>query len=121
MARDAVDERGFEVVRRIRKANADISLSAFKATVREQFYMLLIDQDAALAAIPEMLPHDPDVRWKAFGLITEVMDARGEYSFEDRERMRRVARLFGVTDPTGKTKSPSIVFDNDAGQPAKAS
>jgi pimeloyl-ACP methyl ester carboxylesterase len=121
MARDAVDERGFEVVRRIRKANADITLSAFKTTVREQFYMLLIDQDAALAAIPEMLPDDPDTRRKAFGLITEVMDARGEYSFEDRERMRRVARLFGVTAPTGKTKSPSIAFDNDAGQPAKAS
>ena len=57
---DAVDERGFEVVRRMRKAHADIPLSAFKATVREQFYMLLIDQEAALAAIPGMLPDDPD-------------------------------------------------------------
>src|SRR5262245_43570645 len=36
--RAAVDERGFEAVRRIRRAYGDIPLSAFKALVREQFY-----------------------------------------------------------------------------------
>ena len=41
-------------------------LSAFKATVREQFYMLLIDTEAALGAIPSMLPDDLDTRQKAF-------------------------------------------------------
>ena len=55
MARGAVDERGFESVRRIRREQDQmpaLPLAAFKALVREQFYMLLIDQDAALAAIP---------------------------------------------------------------------
>ncbi len=33
-------------------------LPAFKALVREQFNMLLIDPEAALAAIPSMLPAD---------------------------------------------------------------
>lgn len=121
MARHAVDERGFEVVRRIRKAHAEISLSAFKAIVREQFYMLLVDQEAALAAIPEMLPDDPDIRHQAFDLITEVMDARGEYSSEDRERMRRIASLFGVNGTTAKTRIFSIASNNDVEKPAKAS
>ena len=58
MTRAAVDERGFEVVRRIRRAHGDIPLSAFKALVREQFNMLLLDHEAALAAIPSMLPSD---------------------------------------------------------------
>jgi pimeloyl-ACP methyl ester carboxylesterase len=121
MTRNAVDERGFEVVRRIRKAHADISLSAFKTAVREQFYMLLIDQEAALAAIPEMLPDDPDIRRKAFSLIREVMDARGEYSAEDRSRMQHIALLFDSGGPPSRTKSISVAFTNHKEKPAKAS
>ena len=57
----AVDERGFEMVRRIRRERrAPLPLAEFKAMVREQFFMLLIDQDAALAAIPAMLPADAE-------------------------------------------------------------
>ena len=121
MTRDAVDERGFEVVRRIRKAHADISLSAFKTTVREQFYMLLIDQEAAVAAIPGMLPEDPEIRRKVFSLITEVMDARGEYSAEDRARMQHVALLFGIGAPPGRTRALSVASTSRMEKPAKAS
>ena len=52
MTRAAIDERGFELTRRIRQAHGDIPLSDFKALVREQFNMLLIDQEAALARNP---------------------------------------------------------------------
>ena len=41
-------------------------LAAFKALVREQFNILLIDTEAALAAIPAMLPPDAETRLKAF-------------------------------------------------------
>ncbi len=61
-SRAVVDERGFGALRRIRQAESDISLSAFKAIVREQFYMLLIDEEHALAAIPSMLPADAGTR-----------------------------------------------------------
>ena len=40
------------------QAHGDMPLADFKALVREQFNMLLIDQEAALAAIPSMLPPD---------------------------------------------------------------
>ena len=43
MPRAAVDERGFEAVRRIRQAHGDLPLPDFKALVREQFNMLLLD------------------------------------------------------------------------------
>ena len=59
MARNVVDERGFALVNRIRQTQSDISLSDFKAIVREQFCMLLIDSERALAAIPAMLPPTP--------------------------------------------------------------
>ena len=40
------------------------TLAEFKALVREQYYMLLIDQEATLAAIPDLLPRDHEVRRK---------------------------------------------------------
>jgi hypothetical protein len=104
MARNAVDERGFESVRRIRSAQQDmpsLTLSAFKALVREQFLMLLIDQEAALAAIPSMLPPEADTRRKAFALIDELLSARGELTETDKERLARVAKLFDVDSGLG--------------------
>ena len=77
MTRAAVDERGFEAVRRIREAHGDLPLSDFKALVREQFNMLLIDQEAALAAIPSTLPSDTETRLKALDLIKQLLGARG--------------------------------------------
>jgi hypothetical protein len=96
MGRQAIDERGFEAVRRIRQANGELPLAAFKALVREQFNILLIDTDAALAAIPSMLPPDAETRKVAFGLIRTVLSARGEISDDDRNRLEEVARLFEV-------------------------
>jgi hypothetical protein len=96
MARAGVDERGFEAVRRIRRTHGDVPLSVFKALVREQFNMLLIDTDAALAAIPSMLPPDAETRREAFGLIRQVLGAIGEFSAEETKRLDAVARLFGV-------------------------
>jgi pimeloyl-ACP methyl ester carboxylesterase len=96
MPRASVDERAFETVRRIRQAHGDIPLSEFKALVREQFFMLLLDRGAAIAAIPSMLPTDAEARSKAFGLIKEVMAARGPMSADDEKRLQEVGRLFGT-------------------------
>jgi pimeloyl-ACP methyl ester carboxylesterase len=104
MARKAVDERGFEIVRRIRSAQKDmpsLTLADFKALVREQFLMLLIDEEAALAAIPSMLPPEPETRRKAFELIKELLSARGELTETDKERLARIAKLFEVESGLG--------------------
>ncbi len=96
MPRAAIDERGAEALRRIREAHTDLTLSAFKVLVREQYNMLLIDQKAALAAIPSMLPPDTDTRVKAFDLIRQVLAARGAFSAEESARLSEIARLFGI-------------------------
>ncbi len=106
MTRAAIDERGFELTRRIRQAHGDIPLSDFKALVREQFNMLLIDQEGALRAIPAMLPSDAEERRKAFDLIKQVLGARGEMSLEDEKRMSEVARLFDVDDKRSGDQTP---------------
>jgi hypothetical protein len=106
MARRAIDERGFELARRIRRAYGDMPLAEFKAIVREQFHMLLLDQPAALAAIPSMLPADVEIRSKAFDLIRQIIGARGELSADDKARLNEVARLFGLDDGGGAVVSP---------------
>ena len=121
MGRAAVDERGFEMVRRIREAFSEVSLEVFKTTVREQFLMLLIDAEAALSAIPSMLPDDRETRSKAFNLISEVLSARGEYSVEDRGRIERVGELFGIDARLDALRLLAIAAGNPDKPEAKAS
>jgi Protein of unknown function (DUF3141) len=98
MARGMVDERSLEALRRMRREDAGerLTLAEFKMLVREQFFMLLLDQEAALAAIPKMLPTDMEARRAVYTSIREVLSAAGEISGETRTRFERVAELFGL-------------------------
>jgi hypothetical protein len=108
MDRAAVDERGFEALSRIRRSQSDVPLSAFKATVREQFDMLSMDPEAAVAAIPAMLPPDAAARQKAFDLICEVLSARGSHSSEDLNRIRRIGSLYGLDGQLSSSENLAI-------------
>jgi hypothetical protein len=121
LARAAVDERGFEAVRRIRRTHGDLPLAEFKALVREQFYILLVDTEAALAALPSMLPPDADIRRKAFDLIRQIMNARGELSAEDKERLQRVARVFGLDEASTAVPNLTVIASARQETQAKAS
>jgi hypothetical protein len=95
--RGAVDERGFGIVRQLRREPSiapRLSLAEFKALVREQFYLLLIDQEAALAAIPKMLPEDAAARRRMLDIIKRVLTACGPLNGEDQTRLARITRLF---------------------------
>ncbi|MBX9845114.1 MAG: DUF3141 domain-containing protein [Xanthobacteraceae bacterium] len=101
-ARASVDERGFEAIRRIRLAKSEASrltLAEFKKLVREQFFMLLIDQDAALNAIPALLPDSAEERRKALEILREVISAAGEITPQVRARLDQVSDLFDPNRP----------------------
>src|SRR5882757_3825358 len=70
-ARGMVDERSIEALRRIRNdyGGARMTLPDFKMLVREQFFMLLLDPEGALAAIPKLLPEDANQRRTAFAAM----------------------------------------------------
>jgi hypothetical protein len=110
-ARGMVDERSLEALRRMRQADesARITLAEFKMLVREQFFMLLLDREAALAAIPKLLPENMDERRRAFALVEEVLSASAEISGEVAKRLKQVAGLFGL-DGQGNT----VPFDPKA-------
>ena len=79
---------------RLMGADEEGTLAQFKAMVRQQFFMLLIDRDAALAAIPALLPPGAEERQAALAAIREVISASGEPTGETAERMAQVAKLF---------------------------
>jgi hypothetical protein len=108
--RTAVDERGVEALRRIRKAEGErLTLAQFKATAREQFFLLLLEPEAAVAAIPKLLPADMGERRKAFAAIRSILSAVGEISGETAERLQKVASLFGI-DKAEASSAESIPF-----------
>ncbi len=96
MARDAVDERGFAAIRRIRDAHPchrQMSLADFKGLVRAQYLMLTIDEEAALRAIPGLMPKSAEERQTAFDAVSTVIGATGD---APADRLARVAALFGL-------------------------
>jgi len=124
MNRAAVDERGFETVRRIRQAKQEfpsLPLPAFKSLVREQFNMLLIDREACLAALPALVPSDSGTRHKILTLVREVLTSRGPLTPEEEERMRQIARLFGLENRTVDEPQVAILPSPKSREQLKAS
>ena len=109
MARGSIDERGFEVIRRTRRALKDLpplSITEFKGLVRDQYFMLLIEPVAAIAAIPSMLPPDRASRAKAVELIKQVVESSGALPPEGSTRLQQIASLFGSDE--GPTLAPVL-------------
>jgi pimeloyl-ACP methyl ester carboxylesterase len=99
MARGGPDERGLAALRSLRAVEDDqprLTLAEFKALIREQYFMLLIDQKATLDVIPELLPSDLETRRGAYAVLCHVLSARGDLIGEAADRLRRIAQLFSV-------------------------
>ncbi|WP_038970301.1 DUF3141 domain-containing protein [Bradyrhizobium genomosp. III] len=114
-ARGMVDERSIEALRQVRRdhAGSRMTLSEFKMLVREQFFMLLLDREGAVAAIPRLLPEDMNRRRAAFAAMREVLSASADITGERANRLRRVAELFGL-DGEGDMTSNVAPFDPQA-------
>jgi len=114
-ARGMVDERSIEALRQVRREHggARVTLAEFKTLVREQFFMLLLDKDATLAAIPKLLPDDLNQRRAAFAAIRQVLSASEAISGERADRLKRIAELFGV-DSGEEATSNVAPFDPKA-------
>jgi hypothetical protein len=103
MARSGPDERAFEAMRRVRRHHEAMPLTEFKALLRQQYFMVMIDEDAALAAIPALLPESAEERRAAFGMLEEVLTAPGPLPEAAAERLARIARLFDLDRSPDRT------------------
>jgi len=98
MGGSGIDERAFNTLRQIRAENDGLTLEAFKQTVREQYFTLVLDPDGALAAIPDMLPTDASKRTRILEAIRRTADAAGTEP-GGRERMAKLEELFHTDAP----------------------
>jgi pimeloyl-ACP methyl ester carboxylesterase len=113
MARGFVDERGIAALRRtpLTEEGSRLTLAEFKAMARRQFFLLQLEPEATLAAIPKLLPSDISERRKGLAAIRNVLSAAGEISGEAAERLKRIAVLFETDEagPTG-TSADKVAF-----------
>ena len=91
------DERTFAIVREVRAEHArDMTLAEFKALVRDQFFMLLVDEERALTTLPDLAGRDQAEVADMIGALRRVAMATGELSGQRAARLRRIEALLGV-------------------------
>jgi hypothetical protein len=91
------DERGFAALKQISSELTPakrVGFARFKDIVREQFLILFLDQERAVAAIPKLLPEDRRECEEALGLVRRVLAAPGTLSAEASRRLERIETLF---------------------------
>ena len=109
------DERGFAALQQIASelpAAKRIGLSRFKEIVRDQFLILRLDEERAIASLPKLLPADRRARETALGLIRRIIEARGAPSEEGGRRLKRIETLFGSPSPA---KPGAVQMEEAAG------
>ena len=123
MAGPGVDERAFNELLEIRAANSGMKLEEFKRVVREQYFALLLDRDAAVAAIPAMLPEDPAVRAKVLDAIQRTVNASGKATGERAQRLAEVESICGagVKLPAKRNPSPRAAAPKPGAAPSAVS
>ena len=100
------DERNFAVLKELHDAQPPgrpRSLSQLKKALREQSLLLRLDERRAVAAIPKLLPSNPDERARTFQAVRRLTSAQGKLSNEGARRLAEVEKLFVV--PSSKANA----------------
>ena len=104
-----VDERGFAALKQISAelpAAKRIGVARFKEIVKEQYLILLLDPERAIAALPKLLPGNRRQCEEALALVRRVLAARGALPEECRRRLERVETMLAGPPPeVGRDKA----------------
>lgn len=94
MPEGLVDERSFNLLRRAREeAGEGLTLGEFKRLVREQFFMLLLDERRAVEAIPAMLAKDHDLAARMADNLLRMIEVVGLSSSLAEARLAEIKEL----------------------------
>jgi hypothetical protein len=95
MPEKGTDEREFEMLRRIRaKHGAEKSLAEFKQDLREQYFMLRIDERRAIELIPKLLQGHENEGPQLLEYVRQIVYADGSLSEEGQRRLVEVEKMF---------------------------
>jgi hypothetical protein len=98
----SADERGFAALKQISAelpAAKRVGLARFKQIVREQYLILLLDAERAIAALPKLLPEDRREWDNALAMVRRVLAARGSLPEESSRRLARIESMLPSTPP----------------------
>ncbi len=107
MGEGSVDERGFAMLKHLHDAQPPgrpRSMEQLKETVREQYMLLKFDEKRAVAAIPKLIPRDPDHSEKTLRAIQRIISATGTPTGEAKRRLAEIETLFGAKAPKASKK-----------------
>jgi pimeloyl-ACP methyl ester carboxylesterase len=94
-AENAGDERNFEMLRRIRSEHGGkASITKFKEEVRDQYLMLLVDEQRALETIPILLKGSEGEAPTLLKFVRKVVTAGIPLNEEGQRRLVQVEKLF---------------------------
>jgi hypothetical protein len=104
-----VDERGFAALKQIGAELPPakrIGFAKFKEVVKEQYLILLLDTERAIAALPKLLSDDRRQCEEALTLVRRVLASRGALPEEGSRRLERIETLFAGPPPVrGRDKA----------------
>jgi len=109
----SVDERGFAMLKQLHDAQPPgrpRTMKELKAVLRDQYLLLRLDEERAVAAIPKLLPRDGEERARTLRAVQRVASATGDSSEEGKRRLVRIEKLFAV-----KTAETTKKEDSNAG------
>lgn len=99
-AQHRIDKRTFDALRKLLLAHPEVSEAEFKASLREQWAILAVDQRAAMEALPQLLPADAAARRALSDLLQATAAATSKLSADAQRRLREVLNLLAVGTAT---------------------
>lgn len=102
--RSAIEERPFNLLRKLARENPPerrITLADFKDAVRRQSYIVSLDPEGAIRALPALVPEMKERR-RVMVLAHRVLTVGGPLDAEWLARYREVAEVFGTDHGNGK-------------------
>lgn len=116
------DERAFNLLRRIRaERGGDLGLTDFKELLRDQFLMLVLDPEEALASMPKLLDDAPAAQIRdALEGVRQLVTAGGALGADAAARLEAITRIFEVAASGAEAKEPTIAVIGEAARVAAA-
>jgi Protein of unknown function (DUF3141) len=99
LSEGTVDERGLAALREVGAAlpaAKRIGFARLKEVLKEQFLMMILDEERAIAALPKLLTEGRKERELGLAAVRRVLAARGALSAEGSRRLARIESLFNL-------------------------
>ena len=102
-AERSLDERCALAMYAVRQQLLHLSLGVFKTLIRDQFFVLLLEQERAIDVLGALVP-EAQKRQELVAVVNAIVAAAGAPTVAERDRMAHLSRVLGSVIGTGSEK-----------------